>query len=170
MNETRHVDSLEIGQDIDFQRRFWTIERIGWVVITLLIVAALLGLFGSGPLSNTNAGNQGSPLWLEYSRFGRFKAPTTLQVHIGERAKPKEVARIWLDHRYMEGVQVMQVTPEPQSVKTASDRLIYTFGVAKPNQPITVTFHLKLEKIGLLSGRAGLINGPSFDFGQFVYP
>jgi hypothetical protein len=44
----RHGD-LEIQEDLPFQRREWLVERVAWGVMALLIVAALLGLFGTGP-------------------------------------------------------------------------------------------------------------------------
>lgn len=46
--EAEHV--LDEGRDIAYQRREWIAQRIGWVTIALLVVAALLGLLGSvGP-------------------------------------------------------------------------------------------------------------------------
>ena len=44
----RHGD-LEIDEDLPFQRREWFAERVAWAVMALLIAAALLGLFGTGP-------------------------------------------------------------------------------------------------------------------------
>ena len=52
------LGDLEVGQDLDFQRREWAVQRVGWGAMALVILAALLGLFGSsGPLSRaaTNA-------------------------------------------------------------------------------------------------------------------
>jgi hypothetical protein len=170
MSKIQHVGDLEVNQDLNFQRRFWTIERIGWIVIALAVIAALLGLFGTGPLSSTNAGDKGASLWLEYDRFGRFGSPTTLRVHKGAGVRSEGVVRIWLDQRYLEGVQIEQVTPEPQSVEATLDRLIYTFQVVKPNQPTVVTFHLMLEQVGSLSGRVGLVDETSLSFSQFIYP
>lgn len=34
--------------DLAFQRGDWRRERIGWALMTLLVVAAVLGLFGQG--------------------------------------------------------------------------------------------------------------------------
>ncbi|HEX3034967.1 MAG TPA: hypothetical protein VHT73_07495 [Thermodesulfobacteriota bacterium] len=163
------MGDLQIREDLGFQRSFWTVERIGWVVVALILIAALLGLFGTGLFSRTKAGDRGGPLWLEYNRFGRFLSPSTLRVYIG-RGKTEKVARIWFDKNYMKGIQIQQITPEPESVESVSDRLVYTFKLAKPNDPTEVTFHLKLEQIGSLSGKLGLVNGPAIRFTQFIYP
>ncbi len=64
----RHGD-LEIPEDLPFQRREWVAERIAWTVMALVVGAAVLGLFGSGWLSRSIAGDQGAPVWLEYERY-----------------------------------------------------------------------------------------------------
>jgi hypothetical protein len=44
--DTHRTGDLQIDQDPDAQRHHWIAERVGWTVITLVILAALLGLFG----------------------------------------------------------------------------------------------------------------------------
>jgi hypothetical protein len=163
------VSDLQIREDPDFQRSSWIMERIGWIAVALILIAALLGLFGTGLFSKTKAGDRNGPLWLEYNRFGRFQSPSTLRVHIG-RGKTEKIARIWFDRNYMKGIQIEQITPEPEGVESVSDKLVYTFKLAKPKEPAEVTFHLKLEQIGSLSGKVGLVNGPTLSFTQFIYP
>ncbi len=51
MTKVQRVGDLEVAQDRTFQRRSWTIQRVGWVVMLLVAAAALAGLTGSGPLS-----------------------------------------------------------------------------------------------------------------------
>jgi hypothetical protein len=46
---------LEVEQDLDFQQRTWALERAGWIVMLLIIAAALAGFFGGGPLSPTTS-------------------------------------------------------------------------------------------------------------------
>ena len=69
MSEHHRVGDLEISQDLTFQRRSWIVQRVGWVMLALLILAALGGLFGPGPLSRARAGPHDGPLWVEYQRF-----------------------------------------------------------------------------------------------------
>src|SRR5947209_3798236 len=71
------LDGAEIQQDLPFQRRLWNFQRIAWAIMLLVAVAALLGLFGTGPLDNAKVGREGSPLWLEFNRFGRLQSETS---------------------------------------------------------------------------------------------
>jgi hypothetical protein len=60
---------MEIETDLEFQRRVWRVPRVGWLIIGAAVVAALLGLFGTGPLSR--ASTDGGGLTVEYDRFAR---------------------------------------------------------------------------------------------------
>ncbi|MCA1626498.1 MAG: hypothetical protein LC742_00825 [Acidobacteria bacterium] len=170
MSGVKRIGDVEINQDLDFQRLVWTVQRVGWVVTALLIVAALLGLFGPGPLSWATAGEGGAPLRLEYNRFERYLAPTTLRVHTGAGAGREGQLRIWLDRTYLEGVQVESVTPQPDSVEAGTDRMTYVFQMPDPNGPTAITFNLLTQQIGTLRGRVGLAEGQTVTFTQFVYP
>lgn len=167
---------LQIDQDLAFQRRTWIVERAGWAGMGLLVLAALAGLFGGGPLSQATAGAPGGALWLEYDRFGRLLSPATLRVHIG--AAGEGTARIWLDRAYLSDVKLEGVVPEPDSVEAASDGLVFVFRVAEPGPPSSVTFDLQPERFGLLTGHAALVSAgagvgetdPRVRFRQFIYP
>lgn len=171
MANTQGVGDLELDQDLDFQRRSWAVQRVGWGVMALVAVAALLGLFGPGPLNNAITGSKEAPLWLEYKRFGRFQTSAMLlRVHLGPEAGHDGKVRVLLNRDYLENVQVQQVTPQPESVEAGPKYLTYIFQVTEPNQPTAVTFHLQPEQIGLLSAQVGLPKRQPLSFTQFIYP
>lgn len=170
MADIIRVGSLEIDQDLRFQQRLWAVQRVGWVVIALVILATLAGLLGPGPLSSTTRGEQGGSLWMRYDRLIRYRAPTQLEVQL----KPENVSQgkvtVWVSRSYIEKVQTQQVTPPPELVVAGPDRLTYVFRVSQPDQPTAVTFHLEPGEFGSLSGHIGLDNGQPLHFTQFVYP
>jgi len=73
MARTKKVGDLQINEDMEFQRRSWIVQRVGWLVFALVILLAALGLFGDGILSDAKAGQEEGALWLEYPRFKRFE-------------------------------------------------------------------------------------------------
>ncbi len=169
MANLQRVGDLDISQDLDFQRRMWAVERVGWGVMALTALAALLGLFGPGLFNNATVGSKEAPLWVEYKRFGRFQAPTTLRIHLRPDVGRDGKVRVSLNLDYLNGVQIQQVTPQPQIVEAGSKQLTYVFQVTEPNQPMAVTFHLQTQQIGLLSGQVGL-SKHELRFSQFIYP
>jgi hypothetical protein len=170
MSEVEQVGSLQIGQDIAFLERSWTVQRVAWIVMALIVAAAFAGLFGAGPLSRATAGALGDPLRLDYQRFLRFQTPTSLSVELNPTAARDGAFRVWLARDYAEAVRIQEVVPPPERVEAGSDRLIYVFLAAPAGGPAGVTFHLQPERVGPLSGRLGTPDGPTLSFNHFVYP
>jgi hypothetical protein len=170
MSEPQRVGSLEIAQDLDFQRREWRVQRIGWVAMALIILAALLGLTGTGVFAGGAAGGETGPLQLDYSRIDELEAPGHLAVQIGAEAASGEQVKLWIDRAYLDGIQIERITPTPDDVETTADQVVYEFRVDNPGEPMEVSFDLRHATFGLKRGSIGLAGGPALDFTQLVLP
>jgi hypothetical protein len=42
---------VAVGEDLEFQRKWWKFENAAWVLFTLIIIIDLLGVFGRGPVA-----------------------------------------------------------------------------------------------------------------------
>ena len=163
-------NGLDIASDLKHQRRMWVVERVGWAVMATIVVAALAGLFGSGPLANATAGQPGSALHLEYERFGRYEAPCELRVHVGGEYMRGDKLRLWISREYLDRVEVERTMPPAEESQLQSSRVIYVFKLAQTNQPVKVTFHLRPTGYGKAAGSIGIADGPDVQFSQFIYP
>ena len=65
--------ALELDEDPAFLRAQWRAERIGWLGIGLIILAALLALLGRGPLGQRTVTR--GPLRVHYDAVMRRSAP-----------------------------------------------------------------------------------------------
>lgn len=170
MTEPQRVGDLEVHQDLEFQRRAWVVQRVGWAVMLLVVLAALLGAFGRGPLAKAQAGARGDPVWMEYERFTRHASLGTLKVHLAAGVAQNGKARVWLDRKYIQGVKIEDINPEPESVEAGQEGLVYVFSLADPAQPTTVTFHVQYDGYGSRRGGVGLAGREPLRFSQFVFP
>ncbi|HEX7080192.1 MAG TPA: hypothetical protein VF329_04190 [Gammaproteobacteria bacterium] len=169
MSDQRRSSDLEISEDMEFQRRTWIVERFGWAVLALIVVAAILGLFGKGLLGHAEATAADGTLTVEYYRFWRMQSP--MMVGVAAQTVPTgDRARIWMDRAYVESVQVDRITPEPESVEAAADRLIYVFALAHAGEPLRATFEVEPQRPWRVRGRVGVEGGEMVMFSQFVYP
>lgn len=162
--------SIQIEEDLTFQSHQMRFERIGWAVLALLLVAALLGLLGRGPLSAATAGDAGEPIRVEYERIERKLSPTTITVVLTPEAASNGMVRVWIDRDWLDEVTFETISPEPESVEIDPQRLIYVFAVNAGQGQVEVVFHLEHGGWGWRTGEIGLDGGPSHEFAQFVFP
>lgn len=164
---TGRAPHIEIEEDLAYQRRFWKMQRAGWIVLAAVLLAALLGLFGHGPLSFATAGHSSDPLRLEYERFGRYHSTTQFTVHV---AKKDQALSFHLDRDYLDSFRVEQIVPEPERTAISTNGATYFFAVTESNQPHIVTLYVKPQRFGWLAGRIGSTERDVLSIWQFVFP
>jgi hypothetical protein len=169
MPHPQRIGSLEVEQDLDYQRREWVFERVGWLAMLLLVLAALAGLLGTGALSSTSIGSADGPLRMEYDRFVHYRDPNTLRMLIDGSQVVGGKTRVWFDRGYLDGVQIENIMPEPEQVVADGTGDTFVF-LTEGNEAVRVVFHFSPDQFGWLEGRVQVGSGPKLDFGQFVYP
>ncbi len=75
--------------------------------------------------------------------------------------------KLWVASDYLEGVQLDQLTPMPDSVEARGDGFVFTFLARSSKEGLTVSFDFTPEAHGLLSGRVSLDGGERLSFRQF---
>ena len=171
MAALKKIGSIEINQDLDFQRQSWKVQRVAWVLMLLVALGGLTGLFGRGPLASAELGEKASPLHVEYERFLRLYAPAKLTVYIGSSAiRADSTVKFWIDRGWLAGMEVRQITPEPETTHFGANEVIYTFRLVPSSRPVRITYELQTRSFGRVPGRVGLIDGPAYAFSHFVYP
>jgi hypothetical protein len=169
MPEPPRVGDLQINQDLAHERIEWKIERAGWIVMALVLLAALVGLLGRGRFSVAVAGEKGSTLWVEYNRFERYQAATMLRIHLGAASRDGK-ARLWLNREYVENIEIHHIDPEPETVEVLHDRFIYSFNLPDGAQPSAVTYYFEGNAFGRILISVGMDGGSQLNFPQFFYP
>src|SRR5262245_50828483 len=156
--------TLEIEQDLNFQKKEWLLQRIGVTLLFMFVGAALLGFTGmGGPMSHAEAGERGGPLHVEYERFVRRNAQATIKVHV--HSAPG-VVRFWVSSTYFEHVRIDSIVPAPQLVSVEAGRHVYEIRAASPD--VTVTLELEHLTSGTRTAEIGLVGGPSVQLRQLA--
>ncbi|MEW6443740.1 MAG: hypothetical protein AB1640_22590 [bacterium] len=170
MAEVETVRVLQVHQDLVHQRREWIFERIGWLLMGLLILGGLAGLSGPGPLSHATTGDPGSSVWAEYNRFERKQAPAILKVHVATGVASGDTVRLWIDRKFIEKIEIRHMDPEPRAVLAGTDRMTFVIGVTDAGSETLVTCHFEPNEHGPLPARLGLEGARELRFSQFIYP
>lgn len=157
-------------EHIRFHQRFWVVERIGWMLLSLVLVAALLGAFGDGLLSRVRVSTPDRSLDASFVRVARKQAPVTLRLEVRPAARIDGSLTVWISADYLERFTVNAVTPEPERVVIHDRGTEYRFAAGSSLDAAVVRFSLEAESAGLASGAIGISKESSVPIRQFIFP
>lgn len=162
------AQGLQINEDFQFQQRDWRAQRVGWCALGLLLLAGLVGFFGSGPVSGTSR-SDGRGLEVGYERFVRRDAETDLFFRVAPRTPGTGPAKLLIHRDHLVVHRLERIQPEPANVRSIGEYVEYSFD-AQTDRPMTIRFTLMPDDLGthLLSVR--LHDGPDVRLVQFTYP
>jgi hypothetical protein len=135
-----------------------------------LVLTALTGAFGYGPLSWQQASDPAGLVRVEYERFQRQGSEFTLRVDIAPQATTENVLSLRVSGTFLDAVEVKGIVPESREARSLGGDVEYVFPVVQPGQPATIRFALKMREVGSHSAEIGLGGREPARFTQFVYP
>lgn len=166
----QRIGDIEVGQDLDFQRREWVIQRVAWYVMVLILILAVVGIFGRGPIAQATARADDASLLVRYDRVDRRRAPAHLEIELAPGTAQHGQIEVWIAEEFLRRIELRGVLPEPAEMRGAGDRTIFVFAIADPNQSTRVTLDFEHESAGRAQIRVGLVGGPDVTVTQFVFP
>ena len=149
-------------------RAAWRVERIGWTAMALLLMAALLGVFGDGPLSHVRSGST-QALSVRYDRLLRSNAPTEYEFQAGTSLVTGGELRLRFERSLMEDIELDSIVPQPDKQDAGPDYTEFAFRV-RGNAPVKIDFRYRPATFGRHSGRVSVDGQHSVLIDQFVYP
>lgn len=161
-------DRLEVAEDLEFQRKAWIFERIGWAAFGAVVAGAALGLFGRGPLTNVVAAAPGG-FSVDYPRFARMQSPITLEVTLPPDPATDGSVRVWMSADYLRDVTIAAITPQPDGAELDDGRIAFIFSRGGGGQA-RVSFSVEGQVPGTAFGEIGVDDGPPVAVRQFFYP
>ncbi len=165
----RHNNELEIDEDISFERSTWKIQRVGWVIMLLIVLSAILGFTGRGGLLNVNKQTVTSTdgtMEIEYERFQRREASSELKITLKNISTPSPT--IFFSTDFYTKQRIDKIIPEPEKVEAGADGIVYTFAVDAPNTQLI--FHTKSTTFGQIQYSVQRPGSSAETIKHFVYP
>jgi hypothetical protein len=159
---------LDLEQNLVFQYREWRFQRLGWALISVLLAAAIGGLFGGGLLSQARVSAPDGSLQVAYERFARADAPTIMTITMLPAISERQV-RVEFDRAYLQSIVIEYMVPLSQQVHAGPDRIVHVFDVGQPAQAMTATLHMRPLVAGLVEGKIAL-GHRAVTLRQLIYP
>lgn len=159
--------SFDFLADPAFLRRENLFERVGWIFMGLLVVAAMLGLFGNGILSESILKKE--QFQMKYDRFLHFGDLTTLEIEVASEKGEAGVVAIAFATDYMHKFRLEKIQPEPES-SAHGDQILFWFTATGTKGPVKIQFRMEPQTIGTMEGKIFVNGEDGYVFRQFVYP
>lgn len=164
------VGDLQVAQDMRYQRRSWFVQRVGWAVMLLVLLAAVAGVFGEGPVGAGAVAAEDGSFSVLFAEYPRKRAPETLRFRVNAGAVEEDELRVAFSRGYLSGVELQSVYPEPDSVETGATEIVFVFTLSEEGLPAEVLFNVLYDDIGRKQGNLRLEGHPAVRIRQFVYP
>jgi hypothetical protein len=79
-------NAVAVGEDLDFQRKWWRFEKVVCFFFLLILVCDLLGLFGRGWLAKATRKTTDGALTLNCERIERASTPSVMTLQFASSA------------------------------------------------------------------------------------
>ena len=140
-------NEIAVGEDLDFQRRWWRFENILWIVLVVILALDVTGLLGRGYLAKGTAQTRDGGMVVKYERIERYKTPSILTIQFGPSALQNGKLTLWTSDSLVKDLGAQRIIPQPLASVIGEGGLRYVFD-ATPG-PSLVQFALEPGKIGL---------------------
>jgi hypothetical protein len=151
----------QLGFDPDYDKKKYRIERAGWIVMAITVLASALGLMGGGPFSDAHVA--GRMITVRHSRFIRSTRDSVIHVRFTG-------VELRIRRKYLESFEIRSITPPPDSTYTSENDLVYKFAPSpRPETDVTISLRTRDLHFGWMECAIG--NGrEQIHFRQFVWP
>ncbi|MBY5411769.1 protein-L-isoaspartate(D-aspartate) O-methyltransferase [Rhizobium leguminosarum] len=148
----------------EFQQKFWAVQRISWMVFTLLLVTCLLGLLGrGGPFSRqTLILPEGS---VDFPVISRWNAPEDMTVTFAPSSEDRVVT---INAAFLQGFSVQSIDPPQKATFARDGRIGYVFP-ADLAEPTQIVFRLQTQLAGPRRATIGM-GGETRSQSTFIFP
>ncbi|MCX7515143.1 hypothetical protein [Frateuria sp. STR12] len=162
--------SIQINENRDHQRYEWRVERIGWLVMAILLAAGLLGLLGYGAMSRSQAGAPGA-LSVDYDHLQRASAPSEYRFSVAPSLASDGALTLRFDQALLDEVEMQSIVPEPTQVRAGPGFTEFTFAMAPAQgSPERIEFQFQHATFGHVRGQVTAEGAAPLVIDQFVYP
>jgi hypothetical protein len=121
------ADEVAVGEDLNFQHKWWKFERIIWSFFILVLLCDVLGLFGRGWLAKAKRSTPDQALTLEYERVERSGSPSVMTLHFGPAASHNGRIQVFVNNEIIRGLGARRISPQPATSALTDGGITYTF-------------------------------------------
>jgi hypothetical protein len=161
-------DQVAVGEDLNFQRKWWRFEKGLWIFFCLILLCDVLGFFGEGHFSKAVRSTPDQALTLEYNRIMRSGTPSNMLLRFGPAAVHDGKISVYVSDPVVKQLGEERIIPAPDSSTLGNDGVTYTFPATNP--PWDMQIQLSPKSVGTHAFRIQVAGAAPIDANTFIVP
>lgn len=161
-------NEIAVGEDLEFQRKWWRFEKIVWPILLAIVVIDLLGGFGRGWLARARRSTPDQALTLDYERIVRASTPSIMTFQFGDAAIHGGRVILFISDSIVKPLGAQRVAPQPALSSVGNGGITYVFPASRG--PAMVQIQLEPSFPGAHKFRVEVQGSPAIDGSMFVMP
>lgn len=163
---TAQKSSSTEEEDLQFQKKEWVFQRVVWMIMLVIVVLAIIGVFGNGPIARAEAGGTQEILHIKYDRIVRERSRTetlvTINLNRSEvlRQTGDTLIHLWISQDLVHSMGLTTTTPYPVRTSLNDTAIVFSFITPYDSRSIKILFDWKPVDIGMQHGYIGLLSHP----------
>jgi len=159
-------EEVAVGEDLEFQRRWWKFETMMWWTIAVVLLLNFAGVFGRGPVAHTQISND--VMLVKYERVERTGTPSILEVQFPSATLGKGQVKLHVSQSIVDELGAQRVIPSPLETAIGNGGLTYTFSAEQA--PGAIQFALQPSKPGIFRFSMQVPGSPTLSARVVVMP
>lgn len=166
---TQHKpDKPQVSEDISFEKMEWIVERTGWTVIILLLIASIAGLTGPGPVSK--AEYRGNYLTIDYNRYERRQSPGKIKISYNQPLYQTAGLTLRIGREFVDNVEIKRIDPEPERTSLMGAAYVYEFSAHNSPAGSGISILYEAESAGDMKFNISVPGKEQVQLSQFIFP
>lgn len=120
-------NEIAVGEDLEFQRKWWRFEQIVWPILLLIVIVDLLGGFGRGWLSRARRTTPDHLVTLDYERIERASTPSIMTFHFEPSAIRNNRIILYVSDSIVRPLGAQRISPQPAVSSIGNEGITYQF-------------------------------------------
>jgi hypothetical protein len=120
-------NEIAVGEDLEFQRKWWKFEKVVWPILLLIVIVDLLGGFGRGWLSKVRRTTPDHALTFDYERIERGSTPSVMTFQFSPAAIHDGRVILHVSNSIVKELGAQRVSPQPSVSSIGNGGLTYVF-------------------------------------------
>lgn len=119
--------TVAVGEDLEFQRKWWRFEKIVWPILLLIVFFDLLGGFGRGWLSKVHRTTPDQAVTFDYERIERASTPSIMTFHFTPKAIRGGRIAVYVSDSVVKPLGAQRISPQPEVSSLSDGGVTYFF-------------------------------------------